>query len=259
MDRERPTTGEALNEGAPTIPRPSASVILLRDADRRLRAAARRAQPGAALHGRLLGLPGRRRRRARGRRRGGAPRGRRPRAARGGRRGLDRRSRASSPTAAGSRPSCCESASTRASSSPARRRGRSRDATVTSASASAGAPRARCSATTSAGTSGSPSRRCARSSSSSAFATAGELFEHAATHEIRPILPRVVRTRRDRPARPSGRAGGRVGDRPTRCVTDRTGFRTIASRPRHSSKCLQIRGFLAEWRVARSRRRRMAG
>ena len=32
MDRERPTTGEALNEGTPTIPRPSASVILLRDA-----------------------------------------------------------------------------------------------------------------------------------------------------------------------------------------------------------------------------------
>jgi 8-oxo-dGTP pyrophosphatase MutT (NUDIX family) len=33
MDRKRPATGEALNEGPATIPRQSASVILLRDAD----------------------------------------------------------------------------------------------------------------------------------------------------------------------------------------------------------------------------------
>ena len=33
MDRQRPATGEALNMGPPTIPRPSASVILLREAD----------------------------------------------------------------------------------------------------------------------------------------------------------------------------------------------------------------------------------
>lgn len=32
MDRQRPTTGEALNEGPPTIPRQSASLIVLRDA-----------------------------------------------------------------------------------------------------------------------------------------------------------------------------------------------------------------------------------
>ena len=33
MDRERPTTGEALNEGPATIPRQAASVIALREAD----------------------------------------------------------------------------------------------------------------------------------------------------------------------------------------------------------------------------------
>jgi 8-oxo-dGTP pyrophosphatase MutT (NUDIX family) len=32
MDRQRPTTGEALNEGPPTIPRQAASVIVLREA-----------------------------------------------------------------------------------------------------------------------------------------------------------------------------------------------------------------------------------
>jgi 8-oxo-dGTP pyrophosphatase MutT (NUDIX family) len=32
MDSDRPVTGEQLNEGPPTIPRPSAAVILLRDA-----------------------------------------------------------------------------------------------------------------------------------------------------------------------------------------------------------------------------------
>jgi len=33
MDRQWPATGEALNDGPPTTPRPSAAVILLRDAD----------------------------------------------------------------------------------------------------------------------------------------------------------------------------------------------------------------------------------
>ena len=66
--------GEEYNPGPPTAPRQAATVILLRGGARDARGAARQAHAAGALHGRRVGVSRRRRRRGRGRRRRGAPR-----------------------------------------------------------------------------------------------------------------------------------------------------------------------------------------
>ena len=134
---KRPTTGERLRQtGAPTPPRASASVIVVRDGAGGLEVLLVQRNPATALHGRLLGLSRRRGRRRRGPSRGGGARARR-----GGGHRRRRAAARSCPTAAGSRPRGSRSASTRTSSSPPRRTAPRRASTARSASTCAGSPR----------------------------------------------------------------------------------------------------------------------
>jgi len=58
MDRQRPATGEALNEGTPTVPRPSASLILLRGADEGFEVLMVRRSPAQRFMGGYWVFPG---------------------------------------------------------------------------------------------------------------------------------------------------------------------------------------------------------